>query len=99
MIASSGDGWRRELRENESQPPQEWGGRFRRSPLIGLLLNADEMVVGEPVSAGDVLRLNGWPPIAHHHVQDGNRRAESRKGYQEGQRRETAPGRDFLIHP
>ena len=89
----------RKLREDKVQRRQRERRGIGRYPLIGLLLDTDGMVVGEPVSARNVFRLCGRSSVAHHHVQDRNRPAEGRESPQEDQRQETAPGWAFLIHP
>ena len=52
-------------------------------PLAGLMLDAEEVVVGETVSARVMLGFYGSFPVPHHHIEDGDRAAESRQGCDE----------------
>jgi hypothetical protein len=52
----------------------------RRGPLIGVLLDADGMVVRVAVSPRDMVFLDGRFSIPHHHVQNGNHPAQNREG-------------------
>ena len=51
----------------------------RHHPLVRLLLDADEVVVGEPMRAGMVLRLNGMSAISNHEIQHRDGATQHRK--------------------
>ena len=60
-------------------------------PLIRLLLDADKMVVSEPMRAGMVLGLDGVSPVPDHQVQDRNGAIQRRKPGDERECQQAAP--------
>ena len=59
----SWEGWKGDRRQDRGR----WGVS-PRSPMIGLVLNADEMIVRKTVGARMVLGLHRSLPVPHHHV-------------------------------
>ena len=56
------------------------GGIGSQNPLTGLVLDANQMVVRKTVGTWMVLGFHRGAPIPHHHVEDGDRATERRKG-------------------
>jgi hypothetical protein len=57
----------------------------RESPLACLLLDTDQVVVGEAVGAGMMLGFDGRPSVADHHIQKGDGTAHRRECGYEGE--------------
>jgi len=57
----------------------DWPGGQRgigKHPLVGRLLDADQMVVREAVGAGMMVALDSLPAVLRHYVQNGDRRTQ-----------------------
>jgi hypothetical protein len=52
-------------------------------PLVGLLLDTDEVVMREPVGIRMVVGFHSRPAVPDHHIQDGYGAAQRRKADQE----------------
>jgi len=59
------------------------------NPMVCLVLNADEVVVREPVSSRKMLRFDRSFPVPHHHIEDGDCAAQNGQGNDQHQRRKT----------
>jgi hypothetical protein len=68
------------------------------NPLVGLLLDTDEVIMRESVGTRVVAGFHSGPPIPDHHVQDRNSTAQGRKSGQEVYRKCLAPARGVSTH-
>jgi len=68
----------REGRESKGNRGNGQWSLTPRDPLVGLVLDTDEMVVRKAVGVPVVLGFHRSLPIPHHHIEDGDRAAKRR---------------------